>query len=127
MVKFIFLLSRKPGLTDEQFREYYETKHAPLAVKLFPFFSDYRRNYFRRGELHDFVTPDVVEVNFDVVTEMTFESEEGYKRMVDAYADPAVAKQIADDEEKFIDRTKTRAIRVYEEVTPPLKAAGSGK
>jgi hypothetical protein len=38
--------------------------------------------------------------------------------MVDAYADPAVAKQIADDEENFIDRARTKSILVYEDVSP---------
>ena len=32
-VQVILFLTRKPGLTHEQFREHYENPHAPLARK----------------------------------------------------------------------------------------------
>jgi hypothetical protein len=47
--------------------------------------------------------------------------------MIDALSDPAVAKEIFEDEEKFIDRTKTRSIRVYEEVTPSVNISKAAK
>jgi len=34
MFKVIALLSKKPGLSRDDFIEYYETKHVPLARKL---------------------------------------------------------------------------------------------
>ena len=47
MVKLIFLFRRKSGTTFQQFREYYEHNHVPLAVRLLPYFKSYKRNYIR--------------------------------------------------------------------------------
>jgi hypothetical protein len=44
MSKNIALLSRRAELTRAQFRDYYETRHAPLAIGYFPF-TRYVRNH----------------------------------------------------------------------------------
>ena len=45
MFKVIALLSKKPGLSRDDFIEYYETKHVPLARKLFPKIQKYKRSF----------------------------------------------------------------------------------
>lgn len=34
MIKFFFILRRKPGLTAEQFRQYWKETHAPIVARL---------------------------------------------------------------------------------------------
>jgi uncharacterized protein (TIGR02118 family) len=34
MIKFFFILRRKPGLTSEEFRHYWKTVHGPIVAKL---------------------------------------------------------------------------------------------
>jgi uncharacterized protein (TIGR02118 family) len=105
-MKLICLVKRKAGLTPAQFREYYEKTHAPLTLKLFPFFKEYRRNYIRHDSPH--APPhfkDQPSLDIDVITEIYFESESEYKRMLEAAADPAIQTRITQDEAKFMDRS----------------------
>jgi uncharacterized protein (TIGR02118 family) len=104
MVKLIFLFKRKPGTTLQQFRDYYEHKHAPFAVKLLPYFKSYKRNYIRHDQ--DYRPGGIgAKIDFDVVTELTFASAGDYERMRQALADPAIHGQIVRDEENFMDRS----------------------
>lgn len=56
-----------------------------------------------------------VEPNFDVITEMTFETELDYQSMRQRLADPAVQAQIAEDGRRFMDRTSMQMFFVDEE------------
>jgi uncharacterized protein (TIGR02118 family) len=103
------MAKRKPGMTFEQFREHYETRHAPLARSLVPQIKTYTRNYVRHDLSH---RPEGLEgsgqgPDFDVITEITFGSREDYDQAMALMADPAVQRAIAEDEERFIDRKAT--------------------
>jgi len=118
-MKVVMLFKRKTETTPEQFREHYEKTHAPLAVRLLPYFKSYTRKYVR----HDMSYKSSSlggEINFDVVTELTFDSKEDYDRMTKALADPAVRNQIVKDEEQFMDRSPGgRLIFFVDEETTP--------
>lgn len=122
MMKMIALIKRKAGLSSEQFREHYETSHAPLITELLPFFTDYRRNYQDPSlQFH----PDHVEAvyqgpDFDVMTEISFASKADYEKMVTALEDPQIAERIRADEEQFIDRASI-ALYMTEEVVNPQR------
>ena len=45
MIKIMLLVSRKDGVSPEEFREHYENIHAPLAAKHLPYLARYVRNY----------------------------------------------------------------------------------
>jgi uncharacterized protein (TIGR02118 family) len=100
MFKMIILAKRKPGMSMEAFREYYETRHAPLAMSLAPEpVAKYIRNY---------LTPAApgIENPYDVVTETWFESKEQFDRNFAALAAaPEKMAAIAADEENFFDRS----------------------
>lgn len=100
--KLIILLARKPGTTMAQFKDYYETVHAPGACERMPALAraEYRRNFLpeERGG---------APVDFDVVTEMIFENDAEFAQMQKERA--ACAQWIADDVEKFADASKTRS------------------
>ncbi|MGF7147068.1 uncharacterized protein (TIGR02118 family) [Sphingomonas zeicaulis] len=59
VIKTIGFMPRRPDISRAQFREYYETRHAPLAVPLFPFIR-YRRNHLADMD---------VEPGFDCISE----------------------------------------------------------
>jgi uncharacterized protein (TIGR02118 family) len=119
-MKVICLLKRKEGTTAEQFRDYYETRHAPLALSLLPYFSDYRRNYIR----HDLAyKPEHIEHHpgpppYDVVMEFTCPTQEDADNLMAAMADPEIGRQLTEDEAKFMDRDAMVLFYVDECVTP---------
>jgi hypothetical protein len=106
-MKVIFLFKRKAGTTFEHFRDYYETKHSLLAVRLLPFFKSYTRNYIRQDG--GFKPAGGVQLgaaaDFDVVTELVFENQAAYDKMLEALKDPSIREQIVRDEENFMDRS----------------------
>jgi uncharacterized protein (TIGR02118 family) len=112
MFKCIALLKCKPDLSREAFIDYYETQHAPLIRRLLPGIIDYRRNYV---ELEGaFLFPGAAPIDFDVITEIWFTDRNAYDRFAAAAADEDIARQIAQDEENFLDRSATRMMVVDE-------------
>ena len=118
-MKMVVMFRRKQGLTPAQFREYYERSHAPLALKLFPYFKDYRRNYVRHDLRHQRAGQETTNapLDFDAIVEITFASQSDYDRMVREMADPAIREQVVGDEQRFIDRSATVVFLVDEEAT----------
>ena len=103
MIKAMSFVSRKPGLSREEFIEHYEQVHSPLALKHFPF-QRYVRNY---------VMPGTEDLGFDCITEVWFETMEDCV----AAAEFSVSedyKIISEDEERFMDRDKIVAFLVEE-------------
>jgi uncharacterized protein (TIGR02118 family) len=120
MIKLMVLAKRKPGLTMEEFREHYETRHAPLARRLLPYMQGYVRNYVRHDVSH---SPEGLEgsgtgPDFDVATEITIASQEDYERLMARLAEPEVQRAIAEDEERFVDRGATKMFFVETETSP---------
>lgn len=123
-MKMVLLLKKKPGMTSDEFKRYYETYHAPLATKLLHF-GTYKRNYINKEDLyqaghveHAAPLPD-----YDVVVEIGFESPDDYQKMLDVLADPVAGKQIADDEANFLDRGALQMFFVDECETPRVELA----
>ena len=104
-VKVIAMLARKPGLSEDEFVRYYETRHAPLILSIAPQIRDYRRNYLRRegAILAEGAQPP----EFDVVTELWFDDEPAFDAAMAAFTDPVNAARIALDEENVFDRSRT--------------------
>jgi EthD domain len=121
MVKIIWLLKRKPGITPEQFRERYE-RHSRLGQKLCGHLqSSYKRNY--KIEIKGGGTPTThggkatfgdIDWDYDVISEVCFPTEEAYEARKKIFADPVTAKQFYDDEEDFLDRSSVIMFRCEE-------------
>jgi uncharacterized protein (TIGR02118 family) len=108
MFKVIALLSKKPGLSRNDFMEYYETKHVPLVRKLFPQIQEYRRNFLDvRGAI---IAAGASPPDFDVVTEFWFADRAAYEDTLASYGSPSAGETIRQDEENFLDRSKMRFI-----------------
>jgi uncharacterized protein (TIGR02118 family) len=117
MIKIVCLFNRKPGMSMSDFKAYYEQRHVPLVDGLLPPSQEYRRNYAIEGR--DFAAAHALEDRpagraFDVMTEVSFESEETFQKMMDALADPEIGAVIAADEENFLDRSTMRTYFVEE-------------
>lgn len=122
MVKLVALFKFKPGLSRAEAIDYYENRHVPLILKLFPdHFVDYRRNYFEP----DLLVPGHVSTpppprDSDMMTELWFESRERFDAMISAMGDPAIGDRVAADEANFLDRTSMTMFLVSEHRTPGL-------
>jgi uncharacterized protein (TIGR02118 family) len=118
MIKLIILLKRKPGLSREEFRRHYETRHAPLAMKyLDHLLLDYRRNYPQREFSYLASNSTTMESggSYDAVAEMVVQDTAALEEMYRILADPEVKSVIGKDEATFLDRDSIRIMVCEEE------------
>lgn len=126
--KVVAFLCRKPGLTRSEFIDYYEKQHVPRILDLERQPVGYRRTYPiprdadttagagpdvgpRGDEQREAVLPE----EFDVITELEFESRADYGAWAaEAYAP---ASGIAADEVNFLDRSRTRSYAVEQYIS----------
>jgi len=112
MFKNIALIARKPGLTRAEFIAYYEANHAPLAKRLFPQFTYYRRNFVDlNGAI---LSPGMTGPDFDSVTEIWFEDRAAREKMLSTHFSPDIQNAIEADERNFLDQSVTRMFTVDE-------------
>ena len=109
MIKLVCLLKKKPGMSREAFVKRYEEGHVPLIEKLLPFYTKYRRSFiiddekYEPGHVANAAPP---ERDFDVITELWFDSRENYEKLLAALADPEIGGLITEDEKDLFDRDK---------------------
>ena len=96
MIKRISLIKRKPGLTYEEFDQYWKEKHGPLAVKVLPGLRKYIQNHLVR-------TPGV-NYEIDGIVETWYDDLAAFQRL-QAWRQSAEAKVLIEDEEKFLDKS----------------------
>ena len=126
MIKLILLAKRKAGMSREAFIDYYENQHVPLVGRLAPGQSAYRRNYVRHDRVA--IPPDFTgELEYDVVTEVIWKDRESHARTMEKAADPEIAQQIAEDEEKFFERESMRFFVVETHESDLSDSGGSTK
>ena len=111
MFKIIILSKRKSGLSMQEFRDYYETRHAVLALSLTPLVRGYVRHYLAPMEspLHGVAA----ESSADCVTEVWWDNEGDFREAMKAVAEPSLAA-ISEDEEQFADRSSIRWFRAID-------------
>jgi uncharacterized protein (TIGR02118 family) len=110
MLKVFAYLTKREGLETESFIDYYENHHVPLVLSLAPTPPVYKRNYPVRG---DELNRDEAAIDFDVITELVFDDRASFGEWTTKLGVEAVAA----DEEKFLDRSRTRACIIDEHVT----------
>jgi hypothetical protein len=127
MPKLMVLMKRKEGISHDDFRKYYESKHAPFAVKCFGhLFAGYRRNfpyaefsgkYSGEDTLKSPSTGFGQRENFscDGLMEIWFDDQESMDRMFKILED--VKEAMAADEDTFIDRDSLRVFAVDEKIS----------
>lgn len=110
MLKVLAFLTKREGMETQAFIEHYEQNHVPLVLSLVPAPIVYKRNYLVRGD--DFNREDDV-IDFDVITELVFSDRAGFVEWVEKLG----VEAIATDEERFVERSRTRAYVIEEHVT----------
>ena len=115
MFRLFGFLTKKDGLSIQEFIDYYEKTHVPMICSLAPVPTVYKRRYLKGERL----TNEGGEVDFDVMTELVFADRNAFDEWMAALAKPGIGARIVADEERFLNRTRTRAYVVEEHVTQP--------
>ena len=110
---------RHPSLTLTEFKDYYETKHIPLIVKNLGEFKPIgnMRYYMDRSPEGAPKTwfPSLDEkFRYDCVTVVTWKDEKTLQSALDTTTKSEAAAIVTAEEERFIDRNKTRLVFVGE-------------
>ena len=106
MFKLIVTCKKREGMPLDEFIDYYENKHLPLARDIFPPVYMHRRNYVLPDHpFYDFLSDDRATNGstppFDCVTEIFFETEEDARTCMSAMRDEEVRKAITADEARL--------------------------
>ena len=107
-------LSKREDLSREDFMDHYETHHVPLILSLAPSPLVYKRHYVQRADevnLHDET------LGFDVVTELGFADRAGFLEWIAEVTTGRAGEQVAADEARFLDRSRTRSCVIEDRVT----------
>ena len=115
MPRLIALICKKPSISEEDFKSYYESSHAPLIKSLFPTLTGYRRTYLLKSNMLNDTLPlesDGVQSQYNVITELTFDDEEGLKQFFEMGKNKDVIETIRNDEANFLDGEQTIMYRV---------------
>ena len=94
----------------EAFIDHYENRHVPLVLSLASMPSVYKRNYIVRGDEANREDPSI---DFDVITELVWDDRSGFQDWVTKLG----VDEVAADEARFLDRQKTRAYVIDEQVS----------
>ena len=111
MIKAIFLLKRKDGITHEQFREHYEKSHAKLGQKYFGhLLISYERNYVTQVRASRSQGLRPASFDYDCITEWILRDEAALAAVYDVFKIPEIGKEFFDDEGRFLDRDAVTSI-----------------
>ena len=116
----IAFLSKLPSLTRREFIDYYENKHIALIVSLsgdtLPFI--YKRCYIdHECEPAKKAAESGIPFDCDVITELVFHNEDGFTAWAEHLSKDGGGEKVAEDEARFLDRSRTRSTSVEEFVT----------
>jgi len=114
--KILLFMKRKPGMTMEAFKDYYENHHVPLAMKYSQGISRYMRRYLTPLPHAESGTNE--ELPYDVVSELWIEDEAWFRQMVDYLSNNVMSDDIVTDELNLFDRPTMRMAVVEEHETP---------
>lgn len=100
---------KKPHISYDDFVRRYECVHVPLVKELLgdALTKTYRRTYIDRG----LATVRGAHEDFDSITELTFDTEHEFNRMLEKYLDPYIRERIDKDESVFMDKNKVNIVR----------------
>jgi uncharacterized protein (TIGR02118 family) len=113
--KILLFMKRRPDLSVEQFRDYYESRHVPLCMKYASGLSRYIRRFIN-PQPHPETGP-AGEPAFDVITEMWFDDEATYKATLGYITTSIMPDDVVADEKNLFDRSSFRIATVTEKET----------
>ena len=110
--KILLFMKRRPGMSVEDFQDYYENHHAPLCVTYASGMKRYERRFLTPHPNPD--TGATEELAFDVITELWFDDETTFRNTVTYLSTSKMPQAVVDDEMRLFDRSKTRMATVVE-------------
>jgi hypothetical protein len=114
--KILLMMKRKPGMSVEAFRDYYETRHAPFCAQ----WSNPKSRYFRRYlDPQPHPETGMNELPFDVITELWFEEQADRDRTLAYLTSSVMPDAVIEDEKNLFDRSSFRIVTVTEYETDP--------
>lgn len=117
--KILLFMKRKPGMSMDAFRDYYENHHVPLCLKYTAGLSRYSRRYLEPQPHAE--TGANEELPYDVITELWFYDEAVFRATVKHLSTTVMTGEIIEDELQLFDRSKSRMATVLEcETTMPV-------
>jgi len=117
--KIVLLMKRKPGISIEEFRNYYETRHAPLAEPHSAGVKRYIRRFLNPQDHPE--TGPAGELPYDVITELWFDDEAIFKRTLAYITTTIMPDHIIEDEKNLFDRSSFRIATYTECESDPAK------
>ncbi|MFA7595116.1 MAG: EthD domain-containing protein [Novosphingobium sp.] len=126
MIKMVVEVWKKPGMTDEQFRERWLVEHGNLVKK-----HAKAMGFLRYIQSHKIPSPDIEEFARgrgwkpapDGITEVWWESKEAMEAALSSPEGQAASKLFQEDEEQFCDSPKLSAFLATEETIFDFVAA----
>ncbi len=116
LTKIIIGLKRRPGMSVEAFRDYYESIHTRVAGKYTqPGMCYYARRYL--DPLPQLDTKVVHEPEFDVITELWYDDRKAADGLIWMVSKGKLPADVFEDERNLFDRPKTRYFVTTECVT----------
>jgi EthD domain len=126
--KLVCMMKRKPGMSRQEFRDYYETHHAPMGDVAMATAKRYVRRYLQplselewdeglKNAMLNIGGPGVLGTDgaeFDVVTEAWFEDRAAFEQAFRAMGKPDFLANALADEANFLDMTCSRMFTVEE-------------
>jgi uncharacterized protein (TIGR02118 family) len=94
MIKLVYCITKKAGLTDEEFFHYWKNIHGPIGARI--------PGVRRLVQSHRLAASDMRQPDFDGMAELWFDNVEDLL----AARKSAEWKAASDDEANFIDRTR---------------------
>lgn len=115
MFKILLFMKRRPGMSVDAFRDYYENHHVPLALQSAAGITRYIRRYLDPQPNAETGRND--ELEWDVITELWFDDEKVFKGTVRYLSTTVLSDEIIADEMNLFDRSKNRMATVVEHET----------
>ena len=112
MIKLICLFKRRPGMSVQEFEDYYENHHSKLGEKYMPLARRYVRRYVKPQT--NPITGIAEELDFDVVMEIWWDNQADYKTTMAAIASDEIRPIFEEDEKKIFDGHHNRIFLVEE-------------
>ena len=114
MVKLIFMLKRRSGMSPADFRRHYEQSHVPLTLRhVGHLLKGYRRNYPQSALFNPSgrqVHLRTSDIEYDAIAEMWLENESDLAEMNRIFNDPEINPLFTADEAEFLEREQTLMI-----------------
>jgi uncharacterized protein (TIGR02118 family) len=122
--KILLPMKRKPGMSIQAFRDYYENHHAPFCAKFSAAVYRYIRRYLEPHGHPE--TGPAGELPYDVITELWFDNEAAFQSTLSYLTTSVMPDVVVADEKKLFDRSSFRIVTVVEcetDLTPIREAA----